>query len=91
MSQISVVDVDKLYSIYRFLNTTGRENFVNNDTKKIAESVIKSVILESEDETDDLLLSVIYNLMAYASSDGFYEGLNVGLSVVKHLEIEVAI
>lgn len=90
MSQINVVDVDKLYSIQRFLNTSGHGNFVNKDTKEIAKSVIKSLIPDSEDETDDLLLTVIYNLMAYASSDGFYEGLNVGLSVVKHFEREVA-
>lgn len=86
MSQISVVNPEKLYSIHRFLSISGRENFTSEDTKEIAKVIIQSLMPEADDETDELLLALIYDLMSYASSDGYHEGLSVGLCVAKHLK-----
>lgn len=86
MSQISVVNADKLYSMHRFLSVSGRENFTSDDTKEIAKVIIQSLMPEADDETDELLLALIYDLMSYASADGYQEGLSVGLCIAKRLK-----
>ena len=73
--------------LHKFIEDPQQESFTSEETMKITKLVIGSMLHDKLNETELLnFFEVIYDLMGYASLDGFQEGLKVSASIIRQIK-----